>query len=244
MSRNENDPVLRVEDLRVEYDGAIAVRGVSLEAKRGTIVGLLGANGAGKSSTLGAIAGLVAPAGGTVALDGEVVSGQPPEDVVRKGISLVPEGRRIFDNLSVEENLRVGATPRGGDTFADDLAEVYGRFPTLEKFRRKAAGNLSGGEQQQLAIGRALICRPTVLLLDEPSLGLAPKIVAQVFDTVAQLREAGVTILLAEQFVAKTLAIADHVYVLNHGVVGASGTPSEIAEGGVLESQYLTGGVA
>jgi branched-chain amino acid transport system ATP-binding protein len=223
----------------VEYDGVPAVRELALQAPTGSVIGLLGPNGAGKSSTLGALAGLRRPAAGSIVFDGNEVAGRPPEELVRLGISLVPEGRRIFDNLTVEENLRVGATTGDRANYAGDLESVFDRFPILRTFRGRPAGHLSGGEQQQLAIGRALVARPRLLLFDEPSLGLAPKIVADVFETIGGLRADGVTVILAEQFVAKTFEIADEVHVLSRGAVETSGTPDELRESGFLETGYL-----
>lgn len=234
--------MLVIENLHVSYGRIAAVRGVSLETPTGTIVGLIGPNGAGKSTTLSTIVGLRSPGEGTITLDGKSLVGLPPEEIVRMGVALVPENRRIFTHLTVSENLQLGATIRTDrDEVTADLDRIYGFFPVLKRLHGSRAGHLSGGEQQQLAIARALLCRPKVLLLDEPSLGLAPLLVELVFETIAELRKEGVTILLAEQFVAKTLELADTVYALNRGVVSASGTPDEVRAAIDFEEHYLLG---
>jgi branched-chain amino acid transport system ATP-binding protein len=185
------EPALEVMDLDVRYGGVAAVRGLTLRLDRGEIIGLIGPNGAGKTTTLHAIMGVIRPAGGDVRLAGRSIRGRRPERIARAGVALVPEGRRIYPNLSVDENLQLGLAA-GRGTRAD-LDEVRQLFPVLAEFRRRQAGALSGGQQQQLAIGRALAARPDVLLLDEPSLGLAPVVVDQVFDALARIRERGVT---------------------------------------------------
>ncbi len=211
---------LVVEDLRVRYGLVEAVRGLSLEVQPGEIVGLIGANGAGKSSALHAIMGVVPAAGGTVTLGGDTLLGRRPEDVARSGIALVPEGRRIFAELTVEENLRLGLAGRRtrGDATAA-LREAYELFPVVEEFRSRHAGALSGGQQQQLAIARGLVAGPDVLLLDEPSLGLAPKIVDAVFAALARIRDRGLAVLLVEQRAERTAALADRCHVLAGGTV-------------------------
>jgi branched-chain amino acid transport system ATP-binding protein len=234
--------VLTVENLVVYYGRVAGVRGVTLEVAEGEIVGLLGPNGAGKSTTLGAIAGLVKPHSGRLRFDEHDLTGMAAENIVRAGIALVPENRRIFGNLTVQENLQLGATIRSDrDGVREDMARIFERFPVLERLARTAAGNLSGGEQQQLAIGRALLSRPKLLLLDEPSLGLAPILVERVFEAVAELRDEGVTVLLAEQYVAKTLELADRIYSLNKGAVAFSGTAADVRGSTDFETSYLLG---
>ena len=222
---------LVVDDLHVRYGGVEAVRGLSLEVRPGEIVGLIGANGAGKSSTLHAIMGVAPVTGGEVRLGGASLRGRRPEDVARDGVALVPEGRRIFAELTVEENLRLGfaARRRSGDTAAA-LRGVFDLFPIIEEFRGRHAGALSGGQQQQLAIARALLARPDVLLLDEPSLGLAPTVVETLFETLGRIREAGVTILLVEQRGALTISFADRTHVLSNAELRLTLTAADAAE--------------
>jgi len=209
---------LVVEELEVRYGAVHAVRGVSFEVGRGEIVGLIGPNGAGKSSTLHAIMGAAPGTSGDVKLDGRSLRRRAPEAVARAGIALVPEGRRIFAELTVEENLRLGlAGRRRRDGAAEAMARVMEVFPILGEFRRRHAGALSGGQQQQLAIARALVAEPAVLLLDEPSLGLAPAMVDLVFETLAQIRDGGIAILLVEQRAQRTVALADRSHVLANG---------------------------
>jgi branched-chain amino acid transport system ATP-binding protein len=208
---------LVVEGLDVRYGAVHAVRGLSFEVAPGEIVGLIGANGAGKSSTLHAIMG-VAPATGEVRLGDASLRGRRPEDVARDGVALVPEGRRIFAELSVEENLKLGlAARRARSDPAPVLRRVYDLFPIVEEFRRRHAGALSGGQQQQLAIARALVAEPDVLLLDEPSLGLAPTVVDVVFEALAAIRDSGLAVLLVEQRAQRTVALADRCHVLANG---------------------------
>ncbi len=209
---------LAVEGLEVRYGAVRAVRGLSLTVAPGEIVGLIGPNGAGKSSTLHAIMGAAPVAAGDVRLAGVSLVGRRPEDVARSGIALVPEGRRIFGQLSVEENLRLGlAGRRSQDGAAAALSRAYELFPVVHEFRGRTAGALSGGQQQQLAIARALVAEPDVLLLDEPSLGLAPRIVDVVFDALAAIRESGLAVLLVEQRAQRTVALADRCHVLSNG---------------------------
>jgi branched-chain amino acid transport system ATP-binding protein len=211
-------PALELDELEVRHGAVTAVRGLSLTVGRGEIVGLIGPNGAGKSSTLHAIMGAIRPAGGDVRLEGRSLVGRAPEDVARAGIALVPEGRRIFGELSVEENLRLGTAARRGRRDVDeDLERVYGLFPVVKDFRRRQAGALSGGQQQQLAIARALVADPRVLLLDEPSLGLAPRLVDVVFDALTAIRDRGLAVLLVEQRAQRTVALADRSHVLSNG---------------------------
>jgi branched-chain amino acid transport system ATP-binding protein len=230
---------LAVEKLSVRYGAVDAVRGLSLEVKSGQIVGLIGPNGAGKSSTLHAIMGSAPIAGGDVRLDGRSLVGRRPEDVARGGIALVPEGRRIFGELTVEENLRLGLAGRRKSANGNGLARAYELFPVLHEFRSRHAGALSGGQQQQLAIGRALAADPAVLLLDEPSLGLAPKIVDVVFEALAQIREAGLAVLLVEQRAQRTVALADHSYVLANGELRLTLGPEDAGDTDRLVAAYL-----
>jgi branched-chain amino acid transport system ATP-binding protein len=211
-------PALELEDLEVRHGAVTAVRGLSLFVDRGEIVGLIGPNGAGKSSTLNAIMGAVRPTGGDVRLDGRSIAGSRPEDVARAGIALVPEGRRIFGELTVEENLQLGMSARRARRdLEQDVERVYDLFPVVRDFRRRQAGALSGGQQQQLAIARALVADPRVLLLDEPSLGLAPRLVDVVFGALAAIRDRGLAVLLVEQRAQRTVALADRCHVLSNG---------------------------
>jgi len=232
---------LAVDGLEVRYGAVRAVRGVSFEVKSGEIVGLIGPNGAGKSSTLHAIMGAAPVSAGDVRLDGESLVGRRSEDVARRGIALVPEGRRIFAALSVEENLRLGLAGRRshGDPAAA-LERAYELFPVVEEFRRRAAGALSGGQQQQLAIARALVAEPDVLMLDEPSLGLAPRIVDVVFDALAAIRDAGLAVLLVEQRAQRTVALADRCHVLANGELRVTLDRSDAADTDKLVAAYFT----
>jgi branched-chain amino acid transport system ATP-binding protein len=211
-------PALELEELEVRHGAVTAVRGLSLSVDRGEIVGLIGPNGAGKSSTLNAIMGALRPAAGDVRLHGRSIVGRRPEDVARAGIALVPEGRRIFGELTVEENLQLGMSARQGRRDLDgDVDRVYELFPVVRDFRRRQAAALSGGQQQQLAIARALVADPQVLLLDEPSLGLAPRLVDVVFGALAAIRDRGLAVLLVEQRAQRTVALADRCHVLSNG---------------------------
>jgi len=219
--------VLEISDLWVRFGAVGAIQGVSLHVDEGEIVAVVGPNGAGKTTTLSAVFGLVRPSAGTITFESSSLLGQPPEAIVRRGLALVPEGRHIFSSLSVGENLRLGAIFRRGSIDAE-LQEALDRFPILRKLYDSPAATLSGGEQQQLAIARALLSKPRLLLLDEPSLGLAPLVVDQVFDVLAELREQGVTVLLVEQNAARAVALADRTYVLRNGVVAVSGRREEL----------------
>ncbi|MCF7551546.1 ABC transporter ATP-binding protein [Pseudonocardia sp. WMMC193] len=232
------EPLLSVRGLTVRYGSVTAVHGIDLDVAEGELVALVGPNGAGKSSTLAAITGAVRPARGTVALGGEVLSGLAPEKVVRRGVALVPEGRHVFTGLSVAENLALGATIRRSGV-AEDLERELERFPILRERYRQQAGLLSGGEQQQLAIARALMSRPRLLLLDEPSLGLAPKIVDLVFETVARLRREGLTIVLVEQNATRAVELADRTSVLRTGRIVRSGTAAELGGAAAMAAEYL-----
>jgi branched-chain amino acid transport system ATP-binding protein len=232
-------PVLELAGLDVHYGGVPAVRGLSLELQRGELVGLIGPNGAGKSTTLHAIMGVVPAAAGDVRLDGHSLRGRAPEAIARAGVALVPEGRRIFGELSVEENLRLGLSARRRNGAANPLASAYELFPMLADFRDRQAGALSGGQQQQLAIGRALVAAPDVLLLDEPSLGLAPTVVDAVFAALTAIRERGVTVLLVEQRAQRTVALADRTYVLANGELRMTLTPADADDTDKMIAAYL-----
>jgi branched-chain amino acid transport system ATP-binding protein len=228
-------PVLELDSLEVRHGAVHAVRGLSLTVDRGEIVGLIGPNGAGKSSTLHAVMGVAPPAAGDVRLDGRSLLGRRPEDVARAGVALVPEGRRIFAELTVEENLRLGAAGRRNG----DLSRVYELFPVVQEFRKRQAGALSGGQQQQLAIARALVARPEVLLLDEPSLGLAPQMVDVVFAVLQEIREQGIAILLVEQRAQRTVALADRSHVLSNGRLRLTLGPEAANDSDTLVSAYF-----
>jgi branched-chain amino acid transport system ATP-binding protein len=230
---------LAVEKLSVRYGAVDAVRGLSLEVRPGRIVGLIGPNGAGKSSTLHAIMGSAPVVGGDVRLDGSSIVGRRPEDVARSGVALVPEGRRIFGELSVEENLRLGLAARSKQRNGGGLERAYELFPMLREFRSRHAGALSGGQQQQLAIGRALAADPQVLLLDEPSLGLAPKIVDVVFEALTRIRDAGLAVLLVEQRAQRTVALADESHVLANGELRLTLGPQDAGDTDRLVAAYL-----
>jgi branched-chain amino acid transport system ATP-binding protein len=232
--------MLSVEALNIRYGEVEAVRRVDLSVERGEIVALVGANGAGKSSTLGAIAGLIASTAGTVRFDGGDITGLATETIARRGISLVPEGRRIFASLTVADNLRLGGaahlSPADAKAREEQMLEL---FPILRRYHRTKGGNLSGGEQQMLAIARALMAKPRLILLDEPSLGLAPQMVDTVFDLIAELRKGGLTILLVEQNVALALEIADRAVVLANGEVVLAGSANELATSDLVRQAYL-----
>jgi branched-chain amino acid transport system ATP-binding protein len=232
---------LRVENLSVRYGAVAAVRDLSFTVEPGEIVGLIGANGAGKSSTLHAIMGAAPIAGGDVSVAGASLRGRNPEDVARSGIALVPEGRRIFAELSVEENLKLGfAARRARGGAAEVLRSVYDLFPIVEEFRGRHAGALSGGQQQQLAIARALVAEPDVLLLDEPSLGLAPTMVDVVFDTLKAIRERGLAILLVEQRAQRTVALADRCHVLANGELRLTLGPEDAQDTDTIVAAYFS----
>jgi branched-chain amino acid transport system ATP-binding protein len=230
--------VLAVDRLSVRYGAVDAVRSISLEVKPGEIVGLIGPNGAGKSSTLRAIMGAAPIAGGDVRLGGVSLVGRSSEDVARSGVALVPEGRRIFGELTVEENLRLGLAARR-DRANGALDAAFELFPVLQEFRRRSAGALSGGQQQQLAIARALVAEPDVLMLDEPSLGLAPRVVDVVFETLAGIRERGLAVLLVEQRAQRTVALADRSHVLAHGDLQLTLGPGDAADTERLIAAYM-----
>jgi branched-chain amino acid transport system ATP-binding protein len=231
------EPALELRGLEVRYGAVPAVRSLDLEVGRGEIVGLIGPNGAGKSTTLHAIMGLVPAHAGEVRLNGQALRTRTPDAVARAGVALVPEGRRIFGEFTVEENLRLGLAARGNG--GATLDAVYELFPVLREYRRRHAGALSGGQQQQLAIGRAFVSRPDVLLLDEPSLGLAPTAVDHVFDALASIRERGVTILLVEQRAQRTVAFADRTHVLANGELRMVLGPSDAGDTERMIAAYL-----
>jgi branched-chain amino acid transport system ATP-binding protein len=231
--------LLRIEDIHVSYGPIVALRGVSISVEQGEIVGLIGANGAGKSTLLATVMGLLRPARGTVAYEGRSIVGTMPERIVRRGIALVPEGRRIFGTLTVAENLQLGATAARNGSYRENLKAVLERFPALERLRGTTASRLSGGEQQQLAIARALLTKPRLLLLDEPSLGLAPLMIDAVFDALAELSAEGVTILLVEQNALRTVEFAQRSYVLRAGEIVLAGTRDELLEMPDLASRFL-----
>ena len=234
------EEMLKVEDLNVCYGAIHAVKGVSFQVNRGEIVTLIGANGAGKSTTLRTVSGLLRSKGGSIKFRGENISRLPSHKIVERGLAQVPEGRRIFQQMSVQENLEMGAYTRGAETEAD-LEAVYGRFPRLRERRRQTAGTLSGGEQQMLAIGRALMSRPCLLMLDEPSMGLAPILVEQIFDIIRELHQSGTTILLVKQNAQMALSVADRAYVMETGKISLSGTGRELSESDAVRKAYLGG---
>ena len=236
-----SEPMLKVEGLHVSYGGVQAVQDVSLQVRPGEITALLGANGAGKSSTLMAIVGAVRPKSGRVFFEGRDITGTPPEKLVAQGIAMIPEGARVFARQPVEQNLRLGAyTVRDESVYRQRLAHVYRLFPRLQERREQLAGTMSGGERQMLAIGRALMSGPRLLLIDEPSLGLSPLLVEQVFDALVELnREGGVTVLLVEQNMAQALEAASRAYVMQSGRVALSGDASELAASDEVRKAYL-----
>ena len=220
--------MLKVDGIHVYYGSIHAVKGVSFEVGEGEIVTLIGANGAGKSTVLNTVSGLLHPRTGSVCFMDQDLRGVPPHKVVERGLAQVPEGRRIFLQMTVEENLEMGAYTQPKSSVAPGVADVYKRFPRLEERRGQVAGTLSGGEQQMLAMGRALMSRPKLLMLDEPSMGLAPLLVEQIFEIIRELHAAGTTILLVEQNAQAALSVADRAYVLETGRISLSGTGGEL----------------
>ncbi len=233
--------MLNVQDINVYYGNIHAIKDVSFRVEDGEIVTLIGANGAGKSTTLKTISGLLRTRTGEIAFDGQDIRSTAPHRIVEMGLAHVPEGRRVFLSMTVEENLEMGAFTRPVTGVAASLSEVYKRFPRLQERRRQVAGTLSGGEQQMLAMGRALMSRPRLLMLDEPSMGLAPILVEQVFDIIRELHEAGTTILLVEQNARMALSIADRGYVLETGSVVLEGTGAELMQSDAVKKAYLGG---
>jgi branched-chain amino acid transport system ATP-binding protein len=233
-----SDIILSIKDLKVNYGGIEAVKGISFDVPKGDIVTLIGANGAGKSSTLRAIAGLVKPKSGSIEFEGETLTGKDTTVIVSRGITLVPEGRRIFPDLTVLENLRVGAYMRKDD-ITPDINWVYELFPRLKERCWQAGGTLSGGEQQMLAVGRALMSRPKLMMMDEPSLGLAPLIVRDIFSIIKEINKRGVTILLIEQNANMALSTADTGYVMETGRITMSGPGKELLTNEAVKAAYL-----
>ena len=234
------EPILKVNDINVYYGAIHAIKGISFEVNPGEIVTLIGANGAGKSTTLQTVSGLLHSRTGSIEFLGENLMGIPAHKIVAKGLAQVPEGRRIFLQMTVEENLEMGAYTRSGGTDAD-LEKVYTYFPRLMERRRQIAGTLSGGEQQMLAMGRALMSQPKLLMLDEPSMGLAPILVEQIFEIIQTLHQAGTTILLVEQNAQAALRVADRGYVLETGKIVTSGTGAELLASPEIKKAYLGG---
>ena len=233
--------MLAVNDIHVYYGSIHAVKGVSLEVNEGEIVTLIGANGAGKSTVLNTISGLLHPRGGSVTFMGQDLKGVPPHKLVARGMAQVPEGRRIFLQMTVEENLEMGAYSQPKSTVAGGLERAYVLFPRLSERRRQVAGTLSGGEQQMLAMGRALMSNPKLLMLDEPSMGLAPILVEQIFDIIRSLHKAGTTILLVEQNAQMALSVADRAYVLETGKIVSTGTGAQLLNDESVKKAYLGG---
>ena len=233
-----SEAILKIKDLKVNYGGIEAVKGVSFDVPEGEIVTLIGANGAGKSSTLRAIAGLVKPAAGSIEFNGEDITAKEPNAIVSKGITLVPEGRKIFPDLTVLENLKIGAYLRNDD-LTEDLNWVYDLFPRLKERSWQEGGTLSGGEQQMLAVGRALMSRPKIIMMDEPSLGLAPIIVRGIFDIIKEINARGVTVLLIEQNANMALKTAHAGYVLETGRITMSGTGAQLLADEKVKAAYL-----
>jgi branched-chain amino acid transport system ATP-binding protein len=234
--------MLDIENLQVQYGSIIALRDLSIKVDDGELVALIGANGAGKTTTISTIAGVLKPARGDIRFEGAPIVGRSPEQIIRRGIATVPEGRHIFPSLSVEENLRLGAFIRHNRVeFRRDVDEMVALFPILGERLKQPGGTLSGGEQQQLAIARALMSHPKLLMLDEPSLGLAPALVDQIFELISRLHGTGVTMLLVEQNVHRTLDIIDRAYLLQTGRVQVAGTAADIRERVDIKSIYLGG---
>ena len=233
--------ILKVENMNVYYGAIHAIKGISFHVDQGEVVTLIGANGAGKSTTLQTVSGLLRSRTGSIQFCGENISNVPSHKIVEKGLAQVPEGRRIFLQMSVEENLEIGAYTQSAAGVDADLEKVYAQFPRLKERRRQIAGTLSGGEQQMLAIGRALMSHPRLLMLDEPSMGLAPILVEQIFDIIRQLHKEGTTILLVEQNAQMALSVADRAYVMETGKITLSGTGAELAASDEVKKAYLGG---
>ncbi len=233
--------MLKVENINVYYGSIHAIKNVSFDVNQGEIVTLIGANGAGKSTTLQTVSGLLHSKTGSITFLGEKLDTTPAHKIVTKGIAHVPEGRRIFLQMSVEENIQMGAYTRPSSEYDEVLAEVYEHFPRLKERRKQIAGTLSGGEQQMLAMGRAMMSRPKLLMLDEPSMGLSPIMVDEVFDIIKSFHNSGTTILLVEQNANKSLAISDRAYVLENGSITLTGTGKELMESEEIKKAYLGG---
>ena len=232
-------PLLKVSDIHVYYGAIHAIKGISLEVYDNEIVTLIGANGAGKSTTLNTIIGLLRPRQGTVELNGSVINGLGASKTVSRGLSLCPEGRRIFQQMTVRENLEMGAYSRPAAEIAGSLEEMFERFPRLKEREKQVAGTLSGGEQQMLAMARALMSKPRLLMLDEPSMGLAPILVEQIFGIITELHGSGVTILLVEQNAQMALQVADRAYVMETGLISMQGPASELLHNDAVQKAYL-----
>ena len=236
------ETMLKIDNIHVYYGAIHALKGVSLEVRKGEIVTLIGANGAGKSTTLRTVSGLLAPKSGAITFLGENIAGTPAHEIVKHGISQVPEGRRIFAEMSVQENLELGAfTRKDKDGVAKDFDLVYRRFPRLEERRKQQAGTLSGGEQQMLAMGRALMSRPQLLLLDEPSMGLAPLLIKEIFSIIEDINHEGTTVLLVEQNANMALSIAHRAYVMETGRITLQGAAKDLAASEDVRKAYLGG---
>ena len=233
--------LLSVNDIHVYYGAIHAVKGVSLEVNEGEVVTLIGANGAGKSTVLNTISGLLRAKSGTIDFMGTPINTMAPNKIVQLGLAQCPEGRRVFAHMTVEENLEMGAYTRPNSTIEGNMAHVYDLFPRLKERRKQIGGTLSGGEQQMLAMGRAMMISPKLLMLDEPSMGLAPILVEQIFDIIRELRKAGTTILLVEQNAGMALDIADRAYVMETGKITLSGTGAELAQSSEVKKAYLGG---
>ena len=233
--------ILKVDDINVYYGAIHAIKGVSFEVNEGEVVTLIGANGAGKSTILKTVAGLLSSHTGSIQFMGKSLGGIPAHKIVPMGLALVPEGRQIFLQMTVEENLQMGAFTRPADEYDASIADVYQRFPRLKERQNQVAGTLSGGEQQMLAMGRALMSKPSLLMLDEPSMGLAPILVEQIFDIVRELNQHGTTILLVEQNANMALSVAHRGYVLETGKIVATGTGAELLEDEAVKKAYLGG---
>ena len=233
--------ILKVDDINVYYGSIHAIKGISFEVNEGEVVTLIGANGAGKSTTLNTIAGLLRSKTGSIEFLGEPLNHVPSHKVVSKGLALVPEGRRIFLQMSVQENLDMGAFSRKGGNIDADMERIFEQFPRLKERRKQVAGTLSGGEQQMLAMGRALMSNPKLLMLDEPSMGLAPILVEQIFDIIKELHKAGTTILLVEQNAQAALSVANRGYVLETGKIVTTGTGAELLASPAIKKAYLGG---
>ena len=233
-----NDTMLSIKDLQVHYGGIEAVKGISFDVSEGEIVTLIGANGAGKSSVLRSIAGLVKPSGGSITFCGDNITGRDSTVIVKRGITLVPEGRKIFPNLTVLENLKIGAYMRSDD-ISEDIQWVYDLFPRLRERSWQAGGTLSGGEQQMLAVGRALMARPKLIMMDEPSLGLAPLVVRDILEIIRQINRQGVSILLIEQNANMALKVADSAYVMETGCITLSGAGRDLLNNEAVKKAYL-----
>ena len=233
--------ILKVENMNVYYGAIHAIKGISFHVDQGEVVTLIGANGAGKSTTLQTVSGLLRSRTGSIQFCGENISNVPSHKIVEKGLAQVPEGRRIFLQMSVEENLEMGAYTQSAAGVDADLEKVYAQFPRLKERRRQIAGTLSGGEQQMLAIGRALMSHPRLLMLDEPSMGLAPILVEQIFDIIRQLHKEGTTILLVEQNAQMALSVADRAYVMETGKITLAGSGKELLESDSIKKAYLGG---